>query len=171
MQRKRFFYSWVVTCAVAGIAALLIYRIGFRPQRTNVQPSRDLRAAPMQLTNNPVTVLPVPSPSEPSGMPPREEMVGIGVALTFDQRLRALRIANVLLNSPASQAGIAPGVVIQKIDDVSTEGMGLQECVARLKGTIGSNVMLELVDPGQDLTNTVELTRQRLKIGPGNWTR
>jgi len=98
-------------------------------------------------------------------------MVGIGVALIFDQRLRALRIANVKLNSPASQAGIAPGVVIQKIDDVSTAGMGLQECVARLKGTNGSNVMLELVDPEQDLTNTVELTRQRIKLGPGNWVR
>ena len=49
-------------------------------------------------------------------------VVGIGVALERDKQTGAIRITQVLPNSPAAQAGLTAGVIIQKIDGVSITG-------------------------------------------------
>src|SRR6185503_17128815 len=90
-----------------------------------------------------------------------QEVVGIGAALRMDNRSRTLRIMNVFPGTPAERAGLTAGLIIHKVDDVLVAGLPLQECVNLIRGPIGSTVRLELIDPQQEETNTVELTRQK----------
>ena len=95
---------------------------------------------------------------------PAHEIVGIGAALKWDSDYAAPQIAEVLPNSPALQAGLSPGLIIQRIDDVSTTAMGLSGCVKLIRGPVGTKVRLDLLDPEGNETNRVELTRQRVGI-------
>jgi tRNA A-37 threonylcarbamoyl transferase component Bud32 len=87
-------------------------------------------------------------------------ITGIGVALALEAQ--TLRIMKVLPNSPAAKAGLSAGLVVQKIDGISTAGKRLEDCVGMLRGTPGSKVRVELVDTANSKTNTVELTRDRV---------
>jgi carboxyl-terminal processing protease len=91
----------------------------------------------------------------------QEHITGIGVALGLETN--AVKIMKVFPHTPASQAGLAPGLVVQKIDGTVTDGKQLKACVDRLRGAEGTKVKLELVDPAKGKTNTVELTRARIK--------
>jgi carboxyl-terminal processing protease len=84
--------------------------------------------------------------------------------LKRDSQSGAPQIAGVLPNSPAAEAGLSSGLIICKIDDVLTVGMGIGQCAKLIRGPIGTKVRLQLVDPDQNETNTVELTRQRVPI-------
>lgn len=90
-----------------------------------------------------------------------DQFVGIGVATLVKNH--ALTIANVLPNTPASKAGLVPGLVVQKIDGIATADKRQEECVAMIRGTVGTTVKLELIDTAQSKTNTVELTRAEIK--------
>ena len=96
-------------------------------------------------------------------MPP-EEIVGIGAVLRPDNRTGAIQIVNVLPDSPAFQAGLTSGLIIQKVDDIEMAGLGLAKCVSLLRGPAGSKVRLEVIDPEAESTNVVELIRQRVKV-------
>jgi serine-type D-Ala-D-Ala carboxypeptidase/endopeptidase len=90
--------------------------------------------------------------------------VGIGTALEIDEKTHTLHITKILPNSPASQAGLSTGLIVQKINDVPTAGKSLADCTSIIRGTADTKVRLELVDSERKHTSTVELTRQRFLI-------
>jgi len=98
------------------------------------------------------------------GVSPATNAVGIGVALDFDAKTRTVRITKVIPDSPASESGMSPGLVVQRIDAVATADKSLTECVGRIRGKPGTKVRLELFDPKQNATNLVELTRRRIQM-------
>jgi D-alanyl-D-alanine-carboxypeptidase/D-alanyl-D-alanine-endopeptidase len=89
------------------------------------------------------------------------EIVGIGTAIGIDSDTKALRILSIVPNSPAAEAGIASGLVIQKIDDTDTAGLSLTDCMKLLKGPAGSKVRLALVDTESKEPKSVELVRKK----------
>ena len=93
---------------------------------------------------------------------PATDTVGVGIALDLDAKTRGILITKVLPDAPASQAGLSAGLIIQKIDDVSTAGKGLTECVGLIRGAAGTKIRLELFDPKQNTTNAVELIRRKI---------
>jgi C-terminal processing protease CtpA/Prc len=94
------------------------------------------------------------------GSPAQESVTGVGVALGVEDQ--AITIRKVLPHTPASKAGLVPGLAVRKIDGTTTDGKLLKECVDMLRGEVGTKVKLELVDPANSKTNTVELTRERV---------
>ena len=98
------------------------------------------------------------------GLSPATNAVGIGVALDFDAKTRIVRITRVIPHSPASESGLSAGLIVQRIDEVSTADKSLTECVGRIRGKPGTKVRLELFDPKQNATNLVELTRRRIQM-------
>jgi CubicO group peptidase (beta-lactamase class C family) len=90
--------------------------------------------------------------------------VGIGTGLEIDEKTHTLQITKILPNSPAAQAGLSTGLIVQKIDEVPTAGKSLAECTGMLRGTADTKVRLELVDSERKHTSKVELTRQRFLI-------
>lgn len=97
---------------------------------------------------------------------PVEEIVGIGAMLHFDKELGAIVIRGSVPNSPAAEAGLNPGLILSKIDDTFTEGLKLAKCIELVRGAPGTVVRLEVVDPEQNETNVVELTRRRVVVAP-----
>jgi S1-C subfamily serine protease len=91
-----------------------------------------------------------------------EDQVG-GIGAWVVVKNHALTIANVLPNTPASKAGLVPGLVVQKIDGIATADKREEDCVAMIHGTVGTTVKLELIDTAHSKTNTVELTRAEIK--------
>jgi CubicO group peptidase (beta-lactamase class C family) len=93
---------------------------------------------------------------------PDSKAANVGVTLGFDRPSRTIRITQIRPSSPAAQAGLADGLIVQKINDISTTQKSVLECDCLVHGTAGSSVRLELVD-AQGKTKTVEL--QRVPIG------
>jgi carboxyl-terminal processing protease len=77
---------------------------------------------------------------------------------------RTVRITKVTPNSPASESGLSPGLVVQRIDDVATTDKSLTECLGRIRGNPGTKIRLKLFDPKQNSTNLIELTRRRIQM-------
>jgi CubicO group peptidase (beta-lactamase class C family) len=89
------------------------------------------------------------------------EIIGIGTALASDQQTGMLRITKIIPKSPAAQAGLSSGLLIDKINDIEVQGKSLSDCLSIIAGPVGKTVRLEVVNPEQNKTNTVELVRQK----------
>jgi carboxyl-terminal processing protease len=98
-----------------------------------------------------------------SGAP--KSIIGVGLMLRQSDG-RPLSIMDVVSNTPASQAGLAPGLVIEKIDGTPTAGMNLEQSVDMMRGVEGTTVTLEVIDPKNDTTNSVTLTREKIALRP-----
>ena len=87
------------------------------------------------------------------------EIVGLGFAYGLDKKTHALLVTKVYPQSPASQAGLSAGLIIQKIENVPTAGKTVAECAVLLRANGSPKVRLELINQERKETNTVELTR------------
>jgi len=105
------------------------------------------------------------SPAIARALLPAGDAVGVGVGLALDPTNHAVRIVQVLSNSPAALAGLSAGLIVQRIDETPVAGRKLLECVGLIRGTAGTKVRLELVNLSHSETNTVELTRQKVGVG------
>ena len=88
-----------------------------------------------------------------------KEIVGLGFAFDLDKKTHTLLVTKVYPQSPASQAGLSAGLIIQKIENVPTAGKTVAECAVLLRANGSPKVRLELVNIERKETNTVELTR------------
>jgi carboxyl-terminal processing protease len=87
----------------------------------------------------------------------------IGVGLVIFTRENKIIVSDTIPNSPAAKAEIPRGSVIMKIDGKTTAGMQVEECSQMIRGPIGSKVKLEIFDPVNNMTHTIELIRDTIK--------
>ena len=88
--------------------------------------------------------------------------VGIGIYMTQDLEKNAILIIKPIENSPAEKAGILPGDLITKVDDVEYTGDKLEEASNKIRGEEGTKVKLEIYRNGE--TKTFELTRTKVVV-------
>ena len=88
-----------------------------------------------------------------------KEIVGLGFAFDLDKKTHTILVTRVYPQSPASQAGLSAGLIIQKIENVPTAGKSVVDCAVLLRANGSPKVRLELVNQERKETNTVELTR------------
>jgi CubicO group peptidase (beta-lactamase class C family) len=88
-----------------------------------------------------------------------KEIVGLGFAYGLDKKTHTLLVTKVYPQSPAAQACLSAGLIIQMIENVPTAGKTATECADLLRANGSPKVRLELVDSERKETNTVELTR------------
>ena len=103
--------------------------------------------------------------NRPRQIPPAEEIVGIGAMLRYDNDAGLPVVMNAIPGSPAERAGLKAGLFIQKVGDTSLAGMPLAECIALIRGPVGTKIRLELLDPQQNTVVPVELVRERVQVG------
>lgn len=85
----------------------------------------------------------------------------VGVGITVSQDDGAVRVVDVVEDSPAQQAGILPGDTLTAVDGATVEQLGYDELVDRVRGEEGSEVTLTFVHPdGTEESQT--MTRQTL---------
>jgi C-terminal processing protease CtpA/Prc len=95
-------------------------------------------------------------------------ITGIGVLIRVVDH--SLVIDDVRPNTPAARAGLARGLIIQRIGDTTTDGKPLKECAGMMRGAVGSKIQLELIDPAKSTTNIVEFTREAIPLPVGHGT-
>jgi len=91
------------------------------------------------------------------------EISGIGIRLQVDEATQQLTISETLSNTPASQAGIAPGDRVIAVDGKSTAGMDVEEVSQLIQGEVGTDVTLSLQRSSQAPFD-VTLTRASIEL-------
>lgn len=88
--------------------------------------------------------------------------VGIGIYMVKDEEKNVIRILTPIKDTPAYEAGVLPGDIIYKIDDVTYTGDQMSEAAKNIKGDIGTKVKLELIRDTE--TINLEIERKTIKV-------
>jgi carboxyl-terminal processing protease len=92
------------------------------------------------------------------------ELTGVGIQISQDEETKEIVVVAPIEDTPAFEAGIRPKDVILAIDGETTEGMELNDAVNKIRGTVGSEVVLTIRRGEEDLE--VPITRARIEIHP-----
>src|SRR5262245_20544739 len=87
---------------------------------------------------------------------------GIGIRIGVEDG--QVVIVEPMEGTPASKAGLKQGDRIVKIDGQPTQGMTLQEAVRRMRGPVGSRLVLSVVRSGGAAPEDVPLTRGKSEL-------
>lgn len=87
-----------------------------------------------------------------------------GIGTEIGKRDSNIVIIAPLKNTPAERAGLKPGDIILKIDEVSTYKMSLDEAVSRIKGKKGTSVTLNILREGETEPMDIKITRALINI-------
>ena len=87
-----------------------------------------------------------------------------GVGMEVGMRENVVTVIAPLPDSPAKAAGIQSGDAIIKIDGVTTEGMGVDEAVKKIRGEKGTEVALTLVRKDVGDLIEVKVVRDTINI-------
>ncbi len=90
------------------------------------------------------------------------EFGGLGLEVTEASGL--LKVISPIDDTPAFKAGIKPGDIIVDIDGHSTEGLGLNDAVDKMRGKVNTQITLTLKRTGIDKPVVVTITRQIISI-------
>lgn len=90
-----------------------------------------------------------------------KEVVGLGFALQPDKASGWLRFSHIFPRSPAGEAGLKSGQLLQKINGVSVKDKPLPESLALLRGKEGSRFLIEITDSEQNTTRQLSLVRRK----------
>src|SRR5262245_14407303 len=87
---------------------------------------------------------------------------GIGIRIGIEDG--QVVIVEPIDGTPASRAGLKQGDRIMKIDGQPTQGLTLQEAVRRMRGPVGSRLVLGIVRRGSVEAEDVSLRRDKIEI-------
>ncbi|MBO6960420.1 MAG: PDZ domain-containing protein [Prochlorococcus marinus CUG1438] len=90
------------------------------------------------------------------------ELTGVGIQIVKDKESDALIIISPLEGTPAFDAGIKARDKILSIDDISTEGMNIEDAVKLIRGQRGTKVKLEILRGSKSFFQT--LSREKIEI-------
>ena len=88
--------------------------------------------------------------------------VGIGIYMVKDEDNDKVMVLSPIKDSPAEKAGILPGDLIVKVDDVEYTAEDMSVLANKIKGESGTTVKLEILRGTE--TKTFELKRENIKV-------
>ena len=89
------------------------------------------------------------------------EFNGVGIEITIKDGV--LTVIAPLMGTPAEQAGVRPGDQILEIDGEPTEGISLTEAALKIRGEVGTMVVL-LVRHKDGTEEAVSITRDKIAV-------
>lgn len=87
---------------------------------------------------------------------------GIGARVSIDTDTMLPRIARVISDTPAEEAGLMANDLIYKADDTLLQGMDLSSAVALIKGDEGTTVHLTIIREGESNYLEFDVVRRKL---------
>ena len=90
------------------------------------------------------------------------ELTGVGIQIVKDKESDDLIIISPIEGTPAFDAGIKARDKILSIDDISTEGMNIEDAVKLIRGQRGTKVKLEILRGSRSFFKT--LSREKIEI-------
>lgn len=90
------------------------------------------------------------------------EYVGIGVYLTNDKTTNTILVVGIMKSSPALEAGMQAGDIIEKVNDVEYTGEQLNDAIKVLKGEEGTTAKVTVLRDNKEVDLTV--TRKKITV-------
>lgn len=90
------------------------------------------------------------------------EYVGIGVYLTENKSDNTILVVGVMKASPALEAGMQAGDIIEKVNDVVYTGEELNDAIKILKGEEGTDVKVTVIRDGKEID--LNVTRKKITV-------
>jgi len=87
-----------------------------------------------------------------------------GLGIEVGMRDGFIRVVSPIDDTPAQRAGIRSGDLITKLDDISTQGMGLNEAVGLMRGKPGEPIVLTIVREGEEKPLEIRLVRDVIRV-------
>jgi carboxyl-terminal processing protease len=92
----------------------------------------------------------------------RGEFGGLGIEVTQENGF--IKVVSPIDDTPADNAGIEAGDFITKVDGESTLGKTLDEAVDKMRGPVGSEIIITVVREGVDEPFEVSIIRDTIEI-------
>jgi len=92
----------------------------------------------------------------------RGEFGGLGIEVTQENGF--IKVVSPIDDTPAANAGIKAGDFITKVDGESTLGKTLDEAVDKMRGPVGSEIIITVVREGVDEPFDVSIIRDTIEI-------
>ena len=87
---------------------------------------------------------------------------GIGAIITLEDG--ELTVVSPIADGPAERQGVRSGDKILEIDGEPTSGMSLMEAVLKVRGEIGTTVILLILHQNENTPVTIEIVREEITI-------
>ena len=91
---------------------------------------------------------------------------GVGLQLGHRQDSNAIVVIAPLEDSPAAEADVISGTEVLAVNGESVETLGLEATAARLRGSVGSQVVLTLLPPEEEEPLELSLERRNIDLRP-----
>jgi carboxyl-terminal processing protease len=91
----------------------------------------------------------------------RGEFGGLGIEVTMENGV--VKVVSPIDDTPAKRAGLMANDLIVKIDGVEIQGMTLNEAVDKMRGKIGTDILLTIVRNGKEPFEQ-KLTRDKIRV-------
>ncbi|MEM8578075.1 MAG: S41 family peptidase [Pseudomonadota bacterium] len=92
----------------------------------------------------------------------RGEFGGLGIEVTQEDGF--VKVVSPIDDTPASEAGIEAGDFVTHVDGESVLGLTLDEAVEKMRGPVGSDIVITIVREGEQEPFDVELTRATIEL-------
>ena len=93
------------------------------------------------------------------------EINGVGLQLGEDEMTSKIKVISTLAGSPAEEAGIISGDIIEKVDGISSSELGLANTASKLRGESGTKVLVQIKSMS-DETKELDLERRSVDLRP-----
>ncbi len=93
------------------------------------------------------------------------EINGVGLQLGVDEINGKIKVISTLAGSPAEDAGIASGFLIEKVDGQSALDLGLANTASKLRGEKGSKVLVQISTEDGEIKE-IDLERRSVDLRP-----
>jgi len=90
------------------------------------------------------------------------EFGGLGIEVGMEDGF--VKVVSPIEDTPAYRAGIKSGDLIIKLDDTPVKGLSLNDAVKRMRGKVGSDIVLTVLRKGQPKPLVITITRAVIKI-------
>lgn len=90
------------------------------------------------------------------------EYVGIGVYLTKNKTDNTILVVGVMNGSPALEAGMQAGDIIEKVDDIIYTGEQMDDAIKIMKGEEGTKVKVTVIRDGKEID--LNIVRRKITI-------
>ncbi|MEO0390728.1 MAG: S41 family peptidase [Pseudomonadota bacterium] len=92
----------------------------------------------------------------------RGEFGGLGIEVTQEDGF--VKVVSPIDGTPADEAGVEAGDFITHVDGESVLGFSLDEAVDRMRGPVGSDIIITIVREGEAEPFDIELTRATIEL-------
>lgn len=97
----------------------------------------------------------------------RGEFGGLGIEVTMENEL--VKVVAPIDETPASLAGVLAGDFITKIDGENVRGISLDKAVEKMRGQVGTPIVLTIAREGADRPIEITIVRDIIKVRSVRW--